>query len=489
LTVATKKDPHLFVVFGATGDLMSRKLLPALSELRSEDKFDDDLVVLAVSRRDWDDERYRRWALGVMDEVGMHSEEWEEWCNRSLYFESADHAGGHYHGLAKRIEKIEKEHGLPGNRVYYLAIPPGAFAPTIQTLGEAKLHKSPGWTRLVVEKPFGQDLESAEKLNEVALRYFDESQIYRIDHYLAKETVQNLAIFRFANMMFESLWNRNHIANVQVTVAEELGVEHRAGYYDKAGALRDMMQNHLTQLLTLIAMDAPSRFNADAVRDEKLRVLRSIAPISVDNAVFGQYGAGEIEGTHAPAYGDEDGVASGSVTETYVAVRLFINNWRWQGVPFYLRTGKRLPHQVTEIVIVFREPPIRLFEPLGDCAVEPDALRIRLQPNEGFKLSFDIKVPGDPLRVEPQSLEFSYAEAFDDIPDAYQTLILDIIEGDQTHFVRGDEVEAAWKLYSPLLENRPGLCSYAGGTWGPMEADRLLEMDGKMWQTPWFSKE
>lgn len=487
--MATRTDPHLFVVFGAAGDLTGRKLLPALFELHRQGKFDNGLAVLAVSRRDWNDDHYRKWAREVMDEAGLQSEEWARWCKESLYFESiTGDAADDYRGLASRINKIESDHGLPGNRVYYLAIPPGAFTPTIQRLGEAELNDGPGWTRIVVEKPFGRDLESAKTLNGVALRYFDESQIYRIDHFLAKETVQNLAIFRFANMMFESVWNRNHIANVQVTVAEELGVEHRAGYYDKAGALRDMLQNHLTQLLTLIAMDAPSRFNADAVRDEKLRVLRSIDPIDGGNAVFGQYDEGRIDGASVSAYRNERGVPADSTTETYAAVRLFINNWRWQGVPFYLRTGKRLPHKVTEIVIVFREPPIRLFEPLGECAVQPDALRIRLQPNEAFRLSFDIKVPGDPLRVEQQSLGFSYADAFDNIPDAYQTLILDIIEGDQTHFVRGDEVEAAWQLYVPLIEKAPPLHSYATGTWGPVEADLLLQSDGAEWQPPWFSE-
>lgn len=482
--MTTKIDPHLLVVLGGTGDLMRRKLLPALLRLRSTDKLPDDFVLLAVSRRDWNDDRYRQWARDAMEETDLRSRDLERWCDQCIYYQASggDEAEG-YQQLASRIDAIEKEHALPGNRVFHLATPPSVFPQAVRQLGEAGLNESSGWTRLVVEKPFGQDLASAQELNQIVRRHFDESQVYRIDHYLGKETVQNLAVFRFANMLFESAWNRDHVANVQITVAEDLGVEQRAGYYDQAGALRDMIQNHATQLLTLIAMDAPPRFDADAVRDEKLRVLRSIDAVDVEDAVFGQYGAGEIAGEPAPAYRNEDGVDADSTTETYVALKLSIDNWRWQGVPFYLRTGKRLPRKVTEIAIVFRRPPLYLFQPLGKCEIHHDVLRIRLQPDEALSLAFDVKAPGDSLKVERQSLEFRYADAFGDLPGAYHSLIPDIARGDQTHFVRADEVEAAWRLYSPLLEKRPTPCLYEAGTWGPAEADQLLESDGAQWQT------
>jgi len=477
-------QPHLFVVLGGTGDLMRRKLLPALLHLQTAGRLPDGFVLLAVSRRDWNDDRYRQWVRDAMEEAGLRSKDLEHWCDQCVCFQSGggDEADG-YQQVASRIKSIEEERGLPGNRIFYLATPPGAFTNVIRQLGEAGLHQTDGWTRLVVEKPFGRDLASAQELNQTARRYFDESQIYRIDHYLGKETVQNLAVFRFANMLFESAWNREHVANVQITVAEDLGVEERAAYYDQSGALRDMIQNHATQLLTLIAMDAPPRFEADAVRDEKLRVLRSVNAIEIEDVVFGQYDDGDVEGERAPAYRNEEGVDSNSTTETYVALKLSIDNWRWQGVPFYLRTGKRLPRKITEIAIVFRKPPLCLFQPLGQCEVHPDVLRIRLQPDEAFRLAFDVKVPSDAFKVARQSLEFRYADAFDDLPEAYHTLIPEIASGDQTHFVRADEVEAAWRLYTPLLENRPKPYLYTAGSWGPAEADQLLESEGAQWQT------
>lgn len=482
--MAEKERGALLVVIGGAGDLMRRKLLPALFRLQSGQGFEGELVLLAVSRRDWTDDRYRDWARDVMKESDLQSGDLERWLNEAAYFQSSEgNRAESYEALAARIAKIEEEHGLPGNRVFYLATPPGVFPDTIQGIGNAGLNKSRGWTKVVVEKPFGQDLRSAQELNQLMWRYFDESEIYRIDHYLGKETVQNLLVFRFANMLFESVWNRDRIANIQITVAENLGVEERADYYDQSGALRDMMQNHATQLLTLIAMDAPPRFTADAVRDEKLRVLRSIQPVRKENVVFGQYGDGEVQGRPARAYRLEEGVPADSTTETYATLKLSIDNWRWQGVPFYLRTGKRLAEKVTEIVIIFREPPLCLFESLGQCAIQPDILRIRLQPAEAFRLNFDVKVPGTPLQVKQQSLDFRYADAFGELPDAYHTLIPDIIAGDQTHFVRADEVEASWELYEPLLEDPPKPHFYPAGTWGPAEADALLESDGVEWWT------
>ncbi|MEZ6097762.1 MAG: glucose-6-phosphate dehydrogenase [Pirellulaceae bacterium] len=482
MNVPKNANPHLFIVIGGTGDLMRRKLLPALLQLRRQDAFGDEFVLLSVGRRKWSDDRYRQWVREAMKETAVDSTDLQHWCDEYVYYQSIDEGEG-YAPLPPRIEAIEKDHGLPGNRVFYLAIPPGVFPTAVQQLGETKLAKSRGWTRLVVEKPFGRDLQSAQELNRIAQQHFDESQIYRIDHYLGKETVQNLAIFRFANMLFESVWSRQYVANVQITVAEDLGVEQRAGYYENSGALRDMIQNHATQLLTLIAMDAPPRFDADAVRDEKLRVLRAVEPIGVDDVVFGQYDKGEIQDQQVAAYRNEDGVESDSTTETYVALKLSLDNWRWHGVPFYLRTGKRLPRKTSEIAIVFREPPVCLFQPLGQCAVIPDVLRLRIQPDEAFNLAFDIKVPGTPLQLVQRSLEFRYADVFEKLPDAYQTLLLDIVNGDQTHFVRADEVEASWRLYTPLLDNRAERSLYTAGTWGPAEADRLIEPCGAQWQT------
>ncbi len=333
----------------------------------------------------------------------------------------------------------------------------------------------------MVEKPFGQDLESARELNQLVHRYFDESQIYRIDHYLGKETVQNLLVFRFANPIFESLWNRQYVDNVQITVSEELGVGTRAPYYDDSGALRDMVQNHLTQLLSLSAMEAPVSFDANAVRDEKVKVLRSANPPTDREVVFGQYGEGVLGDEPVPGYREEEGVRPGSKTETYVALRLEIDNWRWNGVPFYLRTGKRLPRKLTQIDVVFREPPVCLFQGMEGCQIESNVLRITLQPEEGFSLFFQVKTPGDSMQLKTHPLRFRYGEAFEPLPDAYRTLIRDLVEGDQTLFVRGDEVEASWQLYDPILKDPPETQPYAAGTWGPRKAKGLLENDGKRW--------
>lgn len=477
----SRVEPHLFVVLGGRGDLMQRELLPALHELRSHRDVGGQVVLLGVSRREWNDEQYRAWAREAIEKSGSGAEDSDRWCDGSVYYQSSPDDVESYRRLAGRIAEIEKKHNLPGNRVFYLAIPPASFGSVIHNLGEAGLNRSKGWTRLVVEKPFGEDLESARKLNGIVRDHYDESQIYRIDHFLAKEMVQNLVIFRFANMLFESAWSRNHIANVQITVAEDIGVGTRAGYYDHAGALRDMIQNHLTQLLTLIAMDAPSRFDADAMRDEKLRVLRSINSIPRENVVFARYTEGKVGGERVRGYLEEKGIPAGSRTETFVAMKLFIDNWRWQGVPFYLRTGKRMHEKVTEISIVFREPPVQLFRPLGANSLEADILRIRMQPDQRFRLSFSVKVPGEPLRLEQHELEFGYADVFHDVPTAYHTLLLDIMAGDQTHFVRADEVEASWRLYTPLLRERPEPCTYAAGSWGPAEAAALLEKDGARW--------
>jgi glucose-6-phosphate 1-dehydrogenase len=450
----------LFVVFGATGDLTRRKLLPALARLAERDVLTGSHILGVARSTEMNEGAFRKLAHKIVGN-GV-----PEWCDSYVHYRSLNDT------LAAEIETLEKENSLPGNRVLYLALPPQSFASTIETIGQSRLHKSSGWTRIVIEKPFGRDLQSARELNRLLYKYFDESQIYRIDHYLGKETVQNLLVFRFANPIFERLWDRDHIDNVQITVAETLGVEGRAGYYEQTGALRDMVQNHLTQVLSLIAMGVPSKLEAEPVRDEKAKVLHSIAPIKADNVVLGQY-----EG-----YRREPGVTPDSRTETMVALKLEINNWRWNHIPFYLRTGKRLQRHASEIVITFRRPPVSVFEPFGaDCEIEHNVLVITIQPDESFRLRFHVKAPGQPVSLVSKQLEFAYKGEFAAIPDGYETLLQDLIEGDQALFVRADWIESSWRLYDLLLQSPPPVHAYASGSWGPIEAEKLLLRDGRKW--------
>lgn len=472
-------DPHLFVVIGGTGDLAERKLIPALARgLVGGDA--PDPVVLALARStDLEDQGYRAWARDALEAAGVDAEAVRPWCDDGLHYMAVpDTEAGTYSRVADRIRELEEAHDLPGNRVFYLALPPGAFPATIRALGSAGLNEGPGWTRLVIEKPFGRDLESARSLNALVHRHFDESQVYRIDHYLGKETVRNLLVFRFANPVFEDVWNRDRVASVQITVSEALGVGDRAGYYDRAGAIRDMIQNHVTQLLTLVAMEPPAAFDANAIRSEKVKVLRNIGPIRPGDAVLGQYTSGMVDGEEVPGYREEEGVDPSSSTETYVALKLQVSNWRWQGVPFYLRTGKRLDRRLTRILIRFRPPPVEIFEPFQEtCGMGSNVLSLTLQPDEGFDLGFQVKTPGDGVELTGQRLRFRYAEAFEPLPDAYETLLRDVVQGDQTLFVHADEVEGAWRLYDRLLKEAPAPLPYWAGSWGPEEADRLVDGD------------
>ncbi|MGK7312913.1 MAG: glucose-6-phosphate dehydrogenase [Candidatus Longimicrobiales bacterium M2_2A_002] len=471
-------DPHLFVIIGATGDLTERKLLPALARGLVRDRSVESVVLGLARSTDMDDAGYREWSREALASAGVEGDAIDDWCDACVHYSPVAEAGGSYADIADRIREIEEEHGLPGNRIFYLALPPGAFPDTIGALGRAGLNDGPGWTRLVIEKPFGRDLESARSLNDCVHTHFSEDQVYRMDHYLGKETVQNLLVFRFANPVFENVWNRERVESVQITVAESIGVEERAGYYDNAGALRDMIQNHGTQLLTLVAMEEPAAFDADAIRSEKVKVLRSIAPVQREDVVLGQYTSGTVEGNEVPGYREEDGVAASSTTETYAALRMGVANWRWQGVPFYLRTGKRMDRRLTRIRIRFRRPPVEIFEPFQEtCGITANVLSLTLQPDEGFDLGFEVKRPGDGVQLTSQRLRFRYAEAFEPLPDAYETLLRDVVQGDQTLFVHADEAEAAWRLYDPLLEHKPEPLPYWAGSWGPDEADRLMEGD------------
>ncbi|MBI5434750.1 MAG: glucose-6-phosphate dehydrogenase [Planctomycetes bacterium] len=480
----TQVEPHLIVVFGATGDLFHRKLLPALFRLRKRGVIDGRFRVLGVARRgDLDDASFRELCERALDQSGLSSRESERAAFLAAldYQQVQDGVAASYQALAERIAGIEFTHSLPRNRIFYLSLPPRAFPSTIDGLGEVGLNRSSGSTRLVIEKPFGRDVASAKALNQLLHRWFDESQVYRIDHYLGKETVQNLFVFRFANALFEPVWNRDRIDNVQITVSEELGVESRAGYYEQAGALRDMVQNHLTQLLCLTAMEPPAQFEADAIRNEKVKVLRSIAPIADEDVVFGQYRPGTVEGAPVCGYLGEKGVAPTSTTETFVALRVSVSNWRWQGVPFYLRTGKRMPKRLSQITVSFRCPPVSMFQPFNTCVLSSNQLVITVQPDEGFDLSFEVKAPGEDMAMRSQRMQYRYHEHFDALPDGYETLLADIVQGDQTLFVRADEVEKSWELFTPVLERPRALHGYAAGSWGPAAAEQLVARNEQRW--------
>lgn len=486
-------DPCAIVIFGASGDLARRKLIPAIYELARDGLLPPQTCVLGFARTRMSEAEFRALCRQSIERFArrrpIDQEAWRLVEPRISYL-AADYASADDHARAAALlAELDRLHGCRGNRLYYLATPPDQFEPVIANLGSASAAGGP-WRRLVIEKPFGRDGASAAALNALIARHFAESQVFRIDHYLGKETVQNLLVLRFANSIFEPVWNYKYVDHVQITVAECLGVGQRGGYYDRTGALRDMVQNHLLQLLSLVAMEPPAALDADSIRDEKVKVCRSIRPIrpaAVPNvAVRGQYGAGEHMGQTTGGYLAEEGVAPDSRTETFVALKLYIDNWRWSGTPFYLRTGKFLRHKLTDVVVRFRSPPLALFHKECTTPIYANDLVIRIQPDEGISLRINGKVPGGGLNTRCVAMDFLYSTTFQaEPPEAYERLVYDAMAGDQTLFIRADETEAAWSVVDPIaaawaaMPQRPEI--YAPGSWGPKGACELIERDGRRW--------
>ncbi len=497
LATRSVPEPCSVVIFGATGDLTHRKLLPALYNNAVSGELPPEVAVIGFARREKTDEEFRTEmgeAVRKYSRQAVRDELWENFA-RSLFYHQSDfnNADG-YKSLGERLDQLDHERGTGGNRLFYLAAGPEQFEAILQHIKGAGLNKSPqgGWTRVIVEKPFGTDLASARELNRIVHDAFPENSTYRIDHFLGKETAQNILILRFANAIFEPLWNTRYIDHVQITAAETLGVEGRGGYYETAGALRDMVQNHLIQLLCLVGMEPPTDLGADSIRDEKVKVVRSLhrmTPAEVAlNVVRAQYSGGSIGGNAVPAYRAEERVSRNSKTETFVALRLTIDNWRWAGVPIYLRVGKRLPKSGTEISIHFQPAPQVLFNKEGDDQDEDNVLVLRIQPDEGTSLRMQAKVPGTSFRVEPVKMDFHYGTSFGKAsPEAYERLLLDAMSGDATLFARHDEVEQAWEFIDRIEaawqeSDAPELHEYAAGSWGPEAADELLARDGRQWR-------
>lgn len=488
-------EPCSVVIFGATGDLTHRKLVPALYNLAADGNLPPAFKVVGFARRDKDDAIFRgelEAAARKFSRQKINDELWENFASRIHYHRSEFTNAEGYDSLGKLLEELDREGGTRGNRIFYMASAPDQFEVILDHLRRSGLNKPPqgGWTRVIVEKPFGTDLPSAQKLNTMVDEVFREQDTYRIDHYLGKETAQNIMVLRFANALFEAMWNARHIDHVQITASEPLGVEGRAGYYDKSGALRDMVQNHLLQLLCLTAMEPPTDLGADSIRDEKVKVLRSLRPIEGDAVpecvVRAQYGAGAVDGKRVPAYRDEQNIPPDSVTETYVALRLNIDNWRWAGVPFFVRVGKRLAKPGTEIAVHFKSVPPVLFSSTGEV-LDDNVLVIRIQPDEGISLRMCAKKPGSSVRIEPVKMDFHYGTSFGKAtPEAYERLLLDAMSGDATLFARRDEVEQAWKFVDAIRAdwdgNEEGLAFYSAGSWGPTEADQLIERHGAAWR-------
>jgi glucose-6-phosphate 1-dehydrogenase len=498
-------EPCAVIIFGATGDLTQRKLLPTLAHLWHDHPLPHPFVIVGFARRPMTVEQWRQMALHsvntYMDESDRLDEEAQQQFAQCLFYcqSNFDDREG-YEKLSDMLEQLDKEHGIEGNRLFYMATPPELDIEVINMLGATGLsrpvhynnHQS--WTRIIIEKPFGHDLASAKELNQTLARAFREDQIFRIDHYMGKETVQNILAFRFANRMFEPVWNLNYIDNVQILIAEDLGIGTRAEYYNSEGAIRDMVQNHMMQVLSLTAMEPPDDFDAESIRNEKVKVIHAIPCFTPEQVkqytVRGQYTAGVIDGQPVPGYKQEKGVPPDSTTETYVALKLFIENWRWAGVPFYLRTGKRLPSRSTEVTVQFKRVPHLLYKPSDTKGLEPNLIIIRIQPDEGIAIRFGAKIPGAENHLASVNMDFNYSSAFGiESPDAYERLIADAMEGDSTLFIRRDEIEESWKIIDSITnvwKTMPPdtVYPYPAGTWGPPQADELIEKDGRHWYNP-----
>ena len=489
-------EPGTIVIFGASGDLTRRKLVPALYSL-ARDRLLSRVAVVGFARRPLGNDGF---ATSLKDGINsfarrrpLHDDLWKSFSSRITYHQGEFPRAEDYHTLRQHLEEVEKAHNLPPNRIFYLSTPPSSFGVIARNLAAAGLvpKDGPGYARVIVEKPFGVDLESARLLNAELLEVLDESQIYRIDHYLGKETVQNLLVFRFGNAIFEPLFNNKYVDHVQITGAESIGVEGRGGYFEEAGILRDMVQNHLLQVMCMAVMEPPASFDADSVRDEKTKVLRALRPMDSreigQKVVRAQYTAGSVEARSVPGYREETGVKPDSTTETYVALEMHVDNWRWAGVPFYLRSAKRMPKRVTEVAIHFKHAPLRLFGPNTGV---PNVLALRIQPDEGISISFGSKVPGPSVAVAPVTMDFRYSSSFGaEPPEAYERLLLDCMRGDSTLFTRGDWVIESWKYVSKIhqawaAERSPKVALYEAGSWGPADADVLLTRDARTWRHP-----
>jgi len=497
-TYGGASDPCAVVLFGASGDLAKRKVIPALFDLATHNSLGSRYAIVGFARTPMNDDSFRSAtgeAAKTMSDIGpVDPAKWDEFSS-NLFFSPGDYSDQQaYAQLARRLAELDAQKNLGGNRLFYLSTPPEVYPDIVEQLGRAGLSRpanSKSWVRIIIEKPFGRDLASARELNEIVHNVFEEPQVYRIDHYLGKDTVQNLLVLRFGNGIFEPLWNRNYVDHVQITAAETLGVERRGGFYETAGALRDMIQSHVLQLTSLVAVEPPASFDATAVRNEKIKVLQSIRPFDLEmvaqSVVRGQYSPGEIAGKPVPGYREEQNVSPKSRTETFVAAKLLIDNWRWANVPFYLRTGKRLTKRTTEIVIQFKRAPHIVFR---GREAEANRLVLNIQPDEGISVSFGAKRPGTEMSIGNVTMNFSYREGFGETSrSAYATLVNDCLRGDATLFDRGDSVEAAWSLVDPILDvwsaaKTANVPQYGSGSWGPKESDALLGRDGRQWHAP-----
>ncbi len=490
---AGQPEPAAFVIFGVTGDLSQRMLLPALYRLVRDRVVPDNFAVVGFSRRPMSHDEFRAFAKDTLGKFLGHTEEdaWQRMAPRLYYASGQFTAAADYHGLCELLPQVERDHGTQGNRVFYLSAPPSTYEQILTTLGQTGLVRRTGdggFSRIVIEKPFGNDQESSRRLNGLVAQVLGEENIFRIDHYLGKETVQNMLVFRFANAIWEPIWNRRYVDHVQITFAEDIGIGRRGRFYEEVGAVRDVVQNHMLQLLAIIAMEPPALFDAEGFRNEKAKVLRAIRPLGPEDAVRGQYGPGLIGGERVPGYRQEADVSPNTSTPTYAALKVDIDNWRWAGVPFYLRTGKRLARKDGEVVVTFRKPPLQLFRDYDIRGMESNALILKTTYDEGIQLRFGARVPGHRREIRALALDFRYAAVGEAEHSAYEHLLVEALRGDQTLFARRDEVELQWDIVDPLLAYWAAappkdFPNYAAGTWGPAAADELMRRDGRAWRT------